>query len=303
MTGDRQPLQVFGTQIASDILPYFKKILKKIDHTEKITLAIYTNGGHLETPWPLVNLIREHCDEFEVVVLEKALSAGTMISLGADSIIMSRYAHLSPIDPAANIKDANNQTKQFEIEDIIGYIDFVKDKIGVTEQHALCEIMKDLTKEITPTLLGSANRTHALVRRLAKNLLRLHKTKVSDGQTKEIIEHLTQKLFSHKHLINRNEAKEIGFDEIVIFPDKATEKIIEKLFDSYSSHLELEDELDAQKILGREIKKEIIVNRAVIHSTDIKFSFQTNCTVTKIPDPSGKNQFNVNATSNKWSIL
>ncbi len=302
VTGDKKP-DIFYTQVASDVLFYFKEILKQIDHTKKITLAIYTNGGQLETPWPLVNLIREHCDEFEVVVLGKALSAGTMISLGADTIVMTRYAHLSPVDPSANIADGNNQPKHFEIEDIIGYIDFVKEKIGISEQNALGEIMKDLTKEITPTMLGSANRTHSLVRRLAKNLLNKHKKPVSERQTREIIEHLTQKLFSHKHLINRNEAKEIGFENIVEFPDKQTEKIIESLLDTYIQYLEIDTDFNPQEIIGKEAKKEVIINRAVIHSEKTKFSFQTTCVLTKVPDPSGNQLVNVNITANKWLKL
>lgn len=303
VTGDKKPEQIFYTQVASDVLSYFKQILKQIDYTKKITLALYTNGGQLETPWPLVNLIREHCEEFEVVVLGKALSAGTMISLGADTIVMSRYAHLSPVDPSANMNDGNNQLKHFEIEDIIGYIDFVKEKIGISEQNALCEIMKDLTKEITPTMLGSANRTHSLVRRLAKNLLSRHKKPVSERHTKEIIEHLTQKLFSHRHLINRNEAREIGFENIVEFPDKPTEKIIESLLDAYVEHLEIEKDFIPQDVIGKENKKEIIVTRAVIHSEKTKFSFQTTCALTKVPDPSGNQQVNVNITLNKWLKL
>jgi hypothetical protein len=303
VTGDKKPEQFFATQVASDILPYFKKILRKIDHTPKITLALYTNGGHLETPWPLVNLIREHCDDFEVVILDKALSAGTMISLGADRIVMGRYAHLSPIDPAANINDGNNQTKHFEIEDIIGYIDFVKEKIGITEQNALCEIMRDLTKEIPPTMLGSTNRTHSLVRRLAKTLLSKHKVPVPERQSKEIVEHLTQKLFSHKHLINRNEAREIGFENLVEFPDKANEKIIESLLDTYSNYLELDNDFSPEEIVGKETSKKVVINRAVVHSEKLKFSFQSTCMLSKIPDPSGNQQVNVNITANKWLKL
>jgi hypothetical protein len=303
ITGDRKPDQIFSTRIASDALIYFKHTLKKIGKTKKITLALYTNGGHLEAPWPLVNLIREHCDEFEVVVLEKALSAGTMISLGADIIVMDRYANLSPIDPAADINDGNKQVKHFEIEDIIGYIDFVKEKIGITEQNALCDIMKDLTKEITPTMLGSVNRTHSLVRRLAKNLLSRHKKPTSERQAKEIIEHLTQKLFSHRHLINRKEAKEIGFDNIVEFPNSKTEKIIESLLDIYSKYLEINTEFDPRKVIGKEIKKEVIVNRAVIHSEKIKFNFKSTCELTKVPDPAGNQRVNVNVTDTKWCSI
>lgn len=300
ITGDKTPPQVFGTQVAQDALTYFKRLLKEIDHTKKITLALYTNGGHLETPWPLVNLIRAHCDDFEVVVLDKALSAGTMISLGADTIVMDRYAYLSPVDPAANINDGNNQLKHFEIEDIIGYIDFVKEKVGITEQNALYEMMKDLTKEIAPTMLGSANRTHALVRKLAKNLLSKHKKPVSERKSKEIIENLTQKLFSHSHLINRDEAREIGFEGIIESADKSTEKIIQSVLETYLKYLEIGEDFNPQELLGKEAKKEIVANKAVIHSENIKYTFQSSCLIARVPDPSGNQQVNVAVTSNKW---
>ena len=303
MTGDKKPEQFFSTQVAPDILLYFKHILKAIGDTEKITLAIYTNGGLLDTPWPLVNLIREHCKEFEVIVLSKALSAGTMIALGADKIVMTRYSPLSPVDPSANIPDANNQTKHFEIEDIIGYIDFVKEKIGITEQNALCEIMRDLTKEIAPTMLGSANRTHSLVRRLAKNLLSGHKKQISERQTKEIIEHLTQKLFSHRHLINRKEAKEIGFEQLIEFTDKKNEKVIESLLQTYVGYMGLEDEFIPPEVLGKEAKKTVVVNRAVVHSVKLKYTFQSNCLLTKVPDSSGNEQVNVNISGHRWNKI
>jgi ATP-dependent protease ClpP protease subunit len=300
MTGDKPPVQHFATVIASDILSKFKKILKSIGHTKKISLAIYTNGGNLETPWPLVNLIREHCDEFEVIVIEKSLSAGTLIALGADKIVMTPYSYLSPIDPATNVQDQNNKQKHIEIEDITGYIDFVKEKIGITEQGALCEIMKDLTKEVPPSLLGSINRTHSLVRRLAKNLLALHKEKVPERQSKEIIEHLVQKLFSHKHLISRKEAQQIGFDNLVVFSNKTSEKIIEDLTDSYLEYLEIETDFDPADILGKETKKEIVLNRALVHSSKEKFDFQSRYMLQKIKDPQGNEQIAFNVLSNKW---
>lgn len=300
ITGDKKPEEFFATKVASDVLTYFKQILQKINNTKKITLALYTNGGQLETPWPLVNMIREHCEEFEVIVLEKALSAGTMIALGSDKIVMNRYALLSPIDPAADMPDGNNKLKHFEIEDIISYIDFVKEKIGLTEQNALCEIMKDLTKEINPTMLGSANRTHSLVRRLAKNLLSKHKHQIPERQSKEIIENLTQKLFSHRHLINRKEAKEIGFENIIEFPSKQDEKIINELINYYIKYLEIDNEFDPMLILGKESKKDIMVNRAVVHSETIKFTLQSTCTISKTPDPAGNQQMNVSIIKNKW---
>lgn len=300
ITGDRKPAEHLATVIALDVLPLFKKGLFVLGKTEKITLALYTNGGHLNAPWPLVNLIREHCDEFEVIVLDKALSAGTLITLGADKIVMPPYAYLSPIDPTANIQDGNNQQKRLEIEDVIGYIDFVKEKIGITEQEALCEIMKDLTKEISPTRLGSVNRTHSLIRRIAKQLLGLHKRQISERQSKEIIEHLTQKLYSHDYLISRKEAKEIGFDDLIEYPNKDTERAVHDLFNYYSSLLELENDLDPVKVLGKNDKVTIDITRALVHSTRIKYDFQSKGIIQKIADPSGNPQFAINFIAHRW---
>lgn len=301
-TGERNPQ--LSTQIAGDAIPLFKEILESFGpNNDRITLVLNTSGGHLEVPWPLVNLIREYCREFEVLVLEKALSAGTLIALGADRIIMLPYSQLSPIDPAADIQDIQSkQTKRIEIEDIIGYIDFAKEKIGIAEQNALAEIMKELTKEINPTLLGSINRTHSLIRRLARNLLDLHNIHLPDKQCKEIVENLTQKLYSHKHLINRREAKEgVGFGEIIEFADLNLKKASDKVFDYAVRLLELKSEFNPMGIMGVSSEKKASFKRALIYSERIKFSFTSEYLFKKIPDPSGQVQISISGISEKWT--
>jgi len=302
-TGEKPPQ--FGTQVASDILPLFKEILEKFgSKNRRISLVLNTSGGHLETPWPLVNLIREYCTTFEVIVLEKALSAGTLIALGADKVVMLPYSQLSPIDPAADIVDGEKKQKRhLEIEDIIGYIDFAREKIGIAEQSALSDIMKELTKEISPTMLGSVNRTHALIRRLAKSLLDLHRQHVSDKQAKEIIENLTSKLYSHRHLINRQEAKNsVGFGGIIEFANAETKKLCDMLFNEATELLEMKKDFDPLVILGTDQEKKIELKRALVYSSVANYSFKSDYVVAKIPDPSGKQQIIVNNTSNKWSL-
>jgi ClpP class serine protease len=298
ITGDKTPNETFATGVASDMLPLFKKILKSFGKTPKITLVIYTNGGTIDTPWPLVNLIREYCDTFEVLVLEKALSAGTLIALGADQIIMGPSAHLSPVDPST--ADMSQPQKRIEIEDIIGYIDFIKDKVGISDQATLGEMMKSLSTQITPTMLGSINRTHSLIRRLAKNLISLHKDKIPERQSKDIVEHLTQKLFSHKHLISRREAKELGFEDMIIFPDINTEKKTEELFSFFSELMELEDEFDPVVLLRgvSEVEKKFV--RAVVHSNKLKYSFESNYKISTMPDPNGNPQIVIQDTKSGW---
>src|SRR3989339_883589 len=264
-TGEKNPLEQFGTQVAIDILPLFRDILENIGkNVNKISLVLNTSGGSLEVPWPLVNLIREYCKTFEVIVLEKALSAGTLISLGADKIIMLPYSSLSPVDPAAN------------------FIDGEKQKVGIAEQNALADIMKELSKEISPTMLGSVNRTHSLIRRLAKNLLYLHKNSISEKQVKEITENLTQNLFSHRHLINRREAKNIiGFGNIIEFANEKTESIASNLHKYCSEILQMNTEFNPLTILGEKNEIDYSVPRALIYSNATKYQFISSYKIVK----------------------
>jgi len=96
VTGDRTP---FATRIAGDIVPLLSDLLDKIGKVKKISLFLYTSGGDMLAPVRIVKLIRNHCDEFEVLVPYKAHSAGTLISLGADKIVMSKLGELTPVDP------------------------------------------------------------------------------------------------------------------------------------------------------------------------------------------------------------
>jgi hypothetical protein len=292
----------FGAVIASDVLPHFRVILESFEKPcKKISLVLNTSGGHLEVPWPLVNLVREYCKFFEVIVLEKALSAGTLIALGADRIVMLPYSQLSPVDPAADIVDSGKPVKHFEIEDIIGYIDFAKDKVGIAEQNALAEITKELTKEISPTILGSVNRTHALIRRVAKSLLELRVKRLPDKQVKEIVENLTSKLYSHRHMINRKEARDtVGFESVIEFANDTTKGLCDTLLVEMATTLRLNKDFNPAELLGSAAQKSVELIRAQVFSIDKKYDFISSYHLQKVPDPSGAQQFSVNSTSNKW---
>jgi len=277
VTGERQPSNILATNVALDIQLPFQEILKSFgDDTKKITLVLCTSGGNIDTPWPIVNAIRECCETFDVYILNKALSAGTLMALGADNIYMSKFAHLSPIDPSSNYVDGKGVQKKLEIEDTIGYIDFIKNKVGITEQNALAELTKELTKEIEPTKLGSVNRTHALIRSVAKNLLELHVEPIEKRDQEDIISHLTEKLYAHGHLINRKEARKIGFDELIVDPTKEQDAAM----DVFSIELETtlkqkEPFVPSAELLEGETEKDVIVTRGVVYSAEQKYHFNS----------------------------
>ena len=97
ITSDRPNM---SAQIAPDVIDCFIEHLDKIGPCERISLFLYTRGGDTSTARNIVNLLRMYGDNIQVIVPHKAHSAGTIISLGANEIIMTKQATLGPIDPS-----------------------------------------------------------------------------------------------------------------------------------------------------------------------------------------------------------
>jgi ClpP class serine protease len=99
VTGDRRGLE---TIIHSEAFDIFTHHLDSIGEINKISVFLYTQGGETLAAWSIANLVRQFCKSLEIIVPSKALSAGTLMCLGADSIIMTKQATLGPIDPSVN---------------------------------------------------------------------------------------------------------------------------------------------------------------------------------------------------------
>ena len=97
ITGDRQKLE---TKIADDVIPILYRHLELIGYSNKIDLLLYTKGGDILTPIRIVKLIKNYCSKFSILIPYCAHSAGTLIALGADEIVMHRLGELTPVDPS-----------------------------------------------------------------------------------------------------------------------------------------------------------------------------------------------------------
>ncbi len=231
VTSDRRGLE---TQIAPDILMYFANHLDKIGDSEKISLFLYTRGGSTLAAWSLVNLIRNFCKNFEVVVPFNCHSAGTLICLGANTIVMTKQATLGPIDPSTNGLmnpqiDHNNQKVKVpvSVEVVNGYLEMAKNDFGISDQQALANIFLSLSDKIHPLSLGEVYRTKSQILMLAKKLLANHK--LEKDKEDKIINFLCSESGSHDYTIYRREAKdELGLN--IEKPDDNLYEIINKIY-------------------------------------------------------------------------
>ncbi len=212
VTSDRAGME---TQIAQDCVDLFVDLLDKIGPTKRISLLLHTNGGQTSAAWRLVNLVRTFCDELEVLIPLKALSAGTLISLGADKIVMTKQAALGPIDPSLthplNLAiPVGNQVARVpvSVEAVRGYLDAVKEDLKVKNEASLAQVMMDLSNKVHPLVLGEIFRSREQIRFLADKLIRGQVTDAN--KIKQIIDFLCADSGSHDYTINRREADQLG---------------------------------------------------------------------------------------------
>lgn len=240
-----------NARIAPDIIPFFAKQLEAIapnGKVPKIDIFLYSTGGDTMVPWRLVSMLREYCDSFGVLVPYKAHSAATMISLGADEVVMDNLSEISPIDPStANIfnpEDPNNKQSRvpISVEDVMAYFDLIKNKFGIKDEAQLAKAFEQFTNadpEVHPLALGNVNRIHNLIRILARRLLQSHAKAMSEQEIVSIVDYFTEKLYSHQYVIGRKEAKEALGLTSVVYADAALAKVMTELYEVYKEEMGL----------------------------------------------------------------
>lgn len=300
-TSDRQgPV---NARVAMDIVPIISSQLRKMGKTEKIDLVLYSAGGDTMVPWRLVSMIREYCDHFSVLVPYKAHSAATMIALGADEIVMSDMSELSPIDPSTanvfNPIDPKNPQNRIPIsvEDVMAYFDLAKNKFGIKSDEELTEIFKkfiDSNPSIHPLALGNVNRTHNLIRILAKRLLKSHKTPMKDDEIEKIVDFLTEKLYSHQYFIGRKEAKDDLGIKTVQDADKELSDLMSELYEEYRDEMKTteiwnpETELgEGQAISKKSYKIAFVESENISNHFEINLEFKRVQQTVAQPTPQG----------------
>lgn len=271
VTSTKKPEQHFAAQIAQDILPVFYDVLQGGSHEAKLDLLIYSSGGQIDTPWPLINLLREYCDDLHVIVPWRAHSAATLVALGANMIEMGPLSSLSPIDPQLQVKLAEKQeVVAASVEDIFGYYTLVQDILQL-DAPGRAEALKVLASRISPEILGKVSRTRKEIRVIATNLLRLHlKDEATIGK---IVFTLVEDLPSHQYLINRKEANDLGLP--VKYLDEESEVISLKILNSYRDESKMDEPGMSIDFNEGETTKVIEMSRAFVETRDRSFAFRT----------------------------
>jgi hypothetical protein len=165
--------------LSGDDIPILIDALLGIGDVQTLNLILESPGGDGSQVTKFVDLCRNQCQRFRVIVPHEAKSAATLISLGADEIIMGPSSELGPIDA--------------QIPAVVeGLRRFISAQSFIVE----CERSMELGREIGKRLLceymflgkkRKANKAEALVAELSSvKRFKLHVAGIKGSMAKDL---------------------------------------------------------------------------------------------------------------------
>ena len=286
-------------QIAEDqVRIFFDHLLllpsKPID---RLDLFLASNGGNGVVPWRLVSLFREFAKSFNVLIPYRAYSAATLISLGADEIVMGPFAEIGPIDPTVSNdfnprEDGTGRQLGISVEDVKAYVNFIKNTVGIHHEDELIKAIEILAQKVHPLALGNVERFVLQNRMMAKKILKTHMGHEDDDHViTEVVDNLASKLYFHGHPINRREARNDLKLKVASELPPALETAMWNLYKDYEAEFKNSDpfnpavEMSNNPTPGQPLTCELV--HAEIESARLSSVFKTRRKFGHTPTPQG----------------
>ena len=136
--------------ITHEDLNGFMSVIYGMDWDRGLTLILHTPGGVTNAAESVVAYLRSKFASVEVIVPTLAMSAGTMIALGSDRVIMGRQSQLGPIDPQLGIGPGRTISARAVVEQ------FERATKEVLEQVQAAHVWAPILATLGPSLLQEA---------------------------------------------------------------------------------------------------------------------------------------------------
>lgn len=205
-------------KISDGAVPTLFDQLTAVGAVPRLDLFLMTRGGDTEVPWRIVSLIREFCENFGVLVPYRAHSAGTLVALGANEIVMTKLGELGPIDPTRThpllpASPNSQQPQPISVQDLRHALQFVQgfQPAGGYTPEAMASIFQALFDKIHPLAIGGIEQSYALSKLIATRCLETHMDATTEAEAiRGLADRLCDDYKSHIYQINRKEAKRLG---------------------------------------------------------------------------------------------
>jgi len=238
----------------ADVNPLSPILVAKELRNKKITeldVVLHTPGGHIESAYKIVKLLRKHADKVNIVVPAYAKSAGTLICLSGETLVLTTVSELGPLDvqlrehqegdvdtykSALNGYKALGQIQAHAVENMDAAVALILHR---TRENGM--MLKDVIRlaiefsgstsgclysQLHPKTIAENARALDVGKQYGMRILERYM-----GWSKEkanpVVHQLVYEYPSHEFVIDREELSELGFD--VESPMGDLETILENL--------------------------------------------------------------------------
>ncbi|MBC6399468.1 MAG: hypothetical protein GDA42_00120 [Ekhidna sp.] len=201
----------FLLQITHEDINGYMSVVNGMDCSKGLTLILHTPGGVTNSTETVVSYLRSKFTDIEVIVPTFAMSAGTMISMSADKIIMGRQSQLGPIDP--QMPTGNITVSAVAIID-----QFERAKQEISENKEIAHLWAPILPSLGPALLQEAQNAIDYSEKIVAEWLEKYMFSGKDDPKKEAVKvarHFSRgsdghKKKSHGRRIDSTEARSQG---------------------------------------------------------------------------------------------
>jgi len=198
----------YQTMMMVEDLNGLMAVVHGMDWSRQLTLLLHTPGGDPSAANALVAYMHSKFTDIEVIVPTFAMSAGTMVALGANRILMGRQSQLGPID--AQMQTKNDSHSAGAVIDT-----FDRAKSEITENQGLAHLWHPILQAMGPSLLQESQNAldygEAMVEGWLARRMFAGKPNAAD-LAKSAARHFNATAVhkNHSRRIDRDEARSVG---------------------------------------------------------------------------------------------
>ena len=181
----------------------FMELLHNISPKGDIDLLLHTRGGDVDAAEKLLSLVQATVGEHQlrVIIPEFAKSAGTLMVLGADTLLMSDSSELGTIDPQIWSEDGQGN---LVCHSVLSFIDTYNIHASALTKNPEDPVARLMLSKLDPTTLQTYTAIRDRARNFAENQLK-RKGKNFSAITSALLD--TKRWPSHGQMISWQDAK------------------------------------------------------------------------------------------------
>jgi hypothetical protein len=198
-----------GTSVERDDTVPFVDLLHNLPGGKDLDLLLHTGGGDMDAAEKIITMVRTKVGDavLRVVVPDYAKSAGTLMALGADFIVMSDSSELGPIDPQIVMDDGKGNRMLHPIQSYLDAYEEHKAALAANPSDLTAQIMLD---KLDPARIKLFEGAKQRSRNFAEGQLKRGMFRTNGGNWSQTVTELldTKRWLSHGQMISWQDAKD-----------------------------------------------------------------------------------------------